>query len=165
MCKPIEVSLKAHGRADVRAEAEKLYTPKTVQPTASVRRRGSNVYMEQRSGKHELSQEVCTCKTCPVYCPKLVMGVPWKDMLEPFSTQAVSSRSVSSPSIRQENLQWRKRNSSPDFFDLRRNHIGTESPNSTEIPGMGNSMPWCNQIANLGSMRWVGNATSSTRPP
>ena len=51
------------------------------------------------------------------------------------------------------------------FFDLRKNHIGTESPNSTEIPGMGNSMPWCSQIANLGSMRWVGNATSSTRPP
>ena len=140
-------------RADVRAEAEKLYTPKTIQPTASVRRRGSNVYMEQRSGKHELSQEVCTCKfTVPNLLWASLGRICWKR----FPRKRYRHDRSPHPAFGRKILVL-------IFLDLHKNHIGTESPNSMQIPGMEKSMPWCNQITDLGIMRWVGNATSSTR--
>ena len=49
----------------------------------------------------------CTCKTFPILCPKFVAGVHAEDMLDVVAMQVSSS-----PSVRQVNLQCKKRNSS-----------------------------------------------------
>ncbi len=49
---------------------------------------------------------VCTCRTFPIECPKLFVGVHEKDILAAVSTQVLSS-----PSVWQANLQCRKQKS------------------------------------------------------
>ena len=48
--------------------------------------------------------KLCTCRTVPVLCPKFVVGAHGSDLLEVDSTQVLSS-----PSVRQVNLQCKSK--------------------------------------------------------
>ena len=55
--------------------------------------------------------KLCTCRTFPVLCPKFVVGAHGNDLLEVESTQVLSS-----PSVRQVNLQCKEQISSIESY-------------------------------------------------
>ena len=112
---------------NVRAEAEKrkIYTTKNdescttykhlsqnVEEITTWSRNPGNTATESPIGPHFSQQfpncpKPCTRKTFLISCPKFVAGVHAEDMLDVVSMQVSSS-----PSVRQVNLQCKKRNSS-----------------------------------------------------
>ena len=91
----------------------------------------------------------CTRKTFPISCPKFVAGVHGQDMLDMVATQLSSP-----PSIRQVNLQCKKRNSSKNRPQLQRMMLITLNIVCMNIV----CMSW-SKICNAFGVTHVGNTS------
>ena len=83
--------------------------------------------------------KLCTCRTFSVLCPKFVVGAHGNNLLEVDSTQVLSS-----PSVRQANLQCKKQISSIESYTSvtrKKFHLGTGPMIHTHIPLVQNIMP------------------------